>query len=67
MPDKKLFDVFWEYKNTGHSQCEAKNVLDVYEKEEKGELVSDFGDPDEFDDNYDCDSGWVVVKVEEIK
>ena len=64
---KKLYDVWWEEIRTGHSQHEATSIARILEMEAEGDLIEDFGNSDEFDENYDCDSGWRIKKIEEIK
>ena len=59
-----LFNVFWKMKHYGKSQHEAKNESEIRHLANEGELITDFGDPDEFDDLYDIDSGWEIDYIE---
>lgn len=63
----KDYNVKWEFVQEGHSQHEATSVEQILEMEANGELIEDFGNPDEFDAHYDCDSGWRIKSIEEIK
>ena len=65
---KKIFNVEWELIKTGHSQHEAESEDELLKEEYEGNgLIEDFGNPDEFDENYDCDSGWKIKSIEEVK
>ena len=63
----KVYEVEWEYVGKGKSQhvAESKDELLKIEYEGNG-LVSDFGNPDEFDEDFDCDSGWKIKSIEEV-
>ena len=63
----RLFDVEWEYIATGHSQHEANSMEEIEKMGREGDLIEDFGNPDEFDEHYDCDSGWEIKSIEEIE
>ena len=64
----KLFNVEWEFCKIGHSQHEAKSKKELLKIECEGlGLIDDFGNPNEFDENYDCDSGWKIKSIEEVK
>lgn len=65
---KKIWNVEWEFRKIGHSQHEANSKDELLKIEYEGEgLIEDFGDPDLFDENYDCDSGWKIKSIEEVK
>lgn len=63
----KMYKVIWKMQHFGESTHEATSKKDILRKESAGELINDFGNPDEFDDKYDCDSGWSIYSIEEIK
>lgn len=51
----------WEKIEVGTSEIEAK---DLYEAEDNAESsVEDFGDPKQFTQMYDLDSGWKVKSI----
>ena len=51
----------WEKIEIGTSEIEAK---DSYEAQDKAEdSVEDFGDPKQFTQIYDLDSGWKVKSI----
>ena len=62
----KMYDVEWEYIKVGHSQHVASSLEEMKILAEEGDLIEDFGNPDEFDEHYDCDTGWKVKSIKRI-
>ena len=64
---KRLWNVEWELIMKGHSQHEADSIADILTMHREGELISDFGDPDEFEQEYEVSDGWKIDRIEEVK
>jgi hypothetical protein len=60
----KRFKITWEYIQKGTSYIEAKTLDDAIF--EAPESVTDFGDPEEFTQDVQWDTGWEVKTVEEV-
>ena len=61
-------DVEWEFTNRGHSQHEFNSLEELMAEYANGAgLIEDFGDPNEFDEEFTIDSGWKIVSIEEVK
>jgi len=58
--------VFWRRVEYGKSQHEAESKEELETIEEEQGLITDFGNPDEFEADYDC-GGWEIDEIEEIK
>lgn len=63
----KIFKVHWKMQHYGESMHDAESGEEIRKQAENGELITDFGDPNEFDDQYDVDSGWVIDYIKEVK
>ena len=60
----KRFEVTWEYIREGTSEIKAKDLDDAKDRAE--ESVNDFGDPNQFSESVQWDTGWKVKTVEEV-
>lgn len=60
----KKFRITWEYIGEGTSEFEAEDLDDAINKAE--EFVADFGDPKQFTEDVQWDTGWKVKSVEEV-
>ena len=60
----KKYKITWEYIKEGMSEFEAEDLNDAINK--APESVTDFGDPKEFTEEVQWDTGWEVKTVEEV-
>lgn len=60
----KQFKITWEYLREGTSYIRAKDLDDARDKAE--ESITDFGDPKQFTENVQWDTGWMVKTIEEV-
>ena len=59
----KKYTITWELVQTGISEIKAKDLNDAEDKAEGS--VTDFGDPKQFIEVSQWDTGWKVKSVEE--
>ena len=65
---KKIWNIEWEYKSSGRSQHEFDTLEELMAEHVSGAgLIEDFGDPDEFDEDYDTCNGWRIKSIEEVR
>ena len=57
------FLIEWELVQSGYSKIEAKDLQDAIDR--ANESVDDFGDPEQFTQEYDVDNRWEVKSIEE--
>ena len=60
----KKFKITWEYLQIGTSYVDAEDLDDAKSKAE--ESITDFGDPEEFTQDVQWDTGWEVKSIEEV-
>jgi len=67
MTKERTFDVFWKRTQYGHSVHSAKTLVDLLEINAEQGLIDDFGNPDEFEQDYESSSEWEIERIEEVK
>ena len=60
----KKFRITWEYIREGTSEIEAENLDSAIVRADAS--VADFGDPKQFNEVTQWDTGWKVKSVEEV-
>jgi hypothetical protein len=60
----KRFRITWEFIREGTSEIKAESLDDAISK--AGESVADFGDPKQFNEVVQWDTGWKVKSVVEV-
>jgi len=58
----KTYIINWEYIREGTSEVKAKNLDDATNK--AGRSVTDFGDPKQFNEVVQWDTGWKIKSIE---
>ena len=62
---EKEYQITWEYIQTGISKLKAKDLDDAKDKADNS--ITDFGDPEQFDQIPQFDDGWKVKSIEEVE
>lgn len=60
----KRFRITWEYIKEGISYIDAEDLDDA--KDKAPESITDFGDPEQFTEEVQWNTGWEVKSVEEV-